>query len=114
MPVFKLKCTAAIGQPAHQTQNSPVFRPSPTCGTVWDQTRPPLLTSAATPEASQVAALIGVRKHRIEYALTSGYLPEPKLRFLGKRVFDPSDLLVVASYFRKDIQRSNSCCDPNI
>jgi DNA-binding transcriptional MerR regulator len=51
---------------------------------------------------SQVAALLGVRKHRIEYALASGYLPEPKLRFLGKRVFNPAEVLVVAAYFQKD------------
>ena len=47
----------------------------------------------------QVARLIGVRKHRIEYALSVGYLSEPKLRLIGKRFFDPSEVCVIASYF---------------
>lgn len=59
---------------------------------------------------SQVAALIGVRKHRIEYALTSGYLPEPKLRFVGKRVFDPSEVRVIASYFGQQGEKQNEPC----
>ena len=53
---------------------------------------------------SQVAALLGIRKHRIEYAIASGYVPEPKLRFIGKRVFDSSEVCDVASYFGKDNQ----------
>jgi len=53
---------------------------------------------------SQVASLLGVRKHRIEYALGEHYLPEPKLRFLNKRVFDSSEVCVIASYFRKTAQ----------
>ncbi len=48
---------------------------------------------------SEVAALLGVRKHRIEYALAEGHVPEPKLRFLNKRAFDPSEVCVIASYF---------------
>lgn len=51
---------------------------------------------------SQVAALIGIRKHRIEYALAEGHVPEPKLRFLNKRAFAPSEVCVIASHFRKD------------
>ena len=50
---------------------------------------------------SQVAGLLGVRKHRIEYALAEHYVPEPKLRFLNKRVFDSSEVCVIASYFGK-------------
>jgi hypothetical protein len=48
---------------------------------------------------SQVANLIGVRRHRIEYALSANYLPEPRLRLIGKRFFDPSEVCVIASYF---------------
>jgi hypothetical protein len=50
---------------------------------------------------SQVASLLGIRKHRIEYALSEGLIPEPKLRFIGKRVFDPSEICIVASHFKK-------------
>jgi len=51
---------------------------------------------------SQVASLLGIRKHRLEYALAEGHVSEPKLRFLNKRAFDPSEVCVVASYFGKD------------
>lgn len=50
---------------------------------------------------SQVASLLGIRKHRIEYALSEGLIPEPKLRFLNKRVFDSGEVCVVASHFGK-------------
>jgi len=50
---------------------------------------------------SQVAILLGIRKHRIEYALTSGFIPEPR-RFLNKRAFDPAEVCVIASYFGKN------------
>ena len=51
---------------------------------------------------SQVASLLGIRKHKLEYALTSGYISEPAIRFLGKRVFSPSEVCNVAAYFGKD------------
>ncbi len=51
---------------------------------------------------SQVAKLLGVRKHRIEYAVSEGHVPEPKLRFLNKRAFDPDEVCVVAAHFRKN------------
>ena len=59
---------------------------------------------------SQVANLIGVRKHRIEYALSERLLPEPKLRFLGKRVFDPGEVRVVASYFGQQGEKQDEPC----
>jgi hypothetical protein len=51
---------------------------------------------------TQVASLLGIRKHRIEYALTSGLIPEPKVRFVGKRAFDPAEVCTIAAYFEKD------------
>jgi hypothetical protein len=56
---------------------------------------------------SQVATLIGVRKHRIEYALSEGYVSEPKMRFLNKRLFDPSEVCAVASYFGQGRRHEN-------
>jgi hypothetical protein len=62
---------------------------------------------------SQVASLLGIRKHRLEYALTSGLIPEPKLRFLNKRAFDPTEVCVIASHFgtndRHCKKESESC-----
>lgn len=34
-----------------------------------------------------VAALVGVKPHRIEYALRNGYLPEPAERVTNRRIF---------------------------
>lgn len=48
----------------------------------------------------QVAALIGVRKHQLEYRLGIT-IPEPRLRFLGKRCFTPDEVQQVAAYFAK-------------
>jgi DNA-binding transcriptional MerR regulator len=49
-----------------------------------------------------VAELLGVRKHRIEYALAEKMLPEPQTRFLGKRVFAPADVMRIAVFFGKE------------
>jgi hypothetical protein len=57
---------------------------------------------------SQVASLLGIRKHRLEYAIASGYIPEPQLRFLGKRAFGPTDVRAAASYFGKDNQQCSA------
>lgn len=51
---------------------------------------------------TQVAILLGIRRHRLEYAITSGHVPEPKLRFVGKRAFDPNEVCTIASYFQRD------------
>lgn len=50
----------------------------------------------------EVAALLGVRKHRIEYALAEKMIPEPQTRFLGKRVFAPADVMRIATFFGKE------------
>lgn len=47
----------------------------------------------------QVARLLGVQSHQIEYAMTTGRLAETAMRFLGKRVFTPSDVQRVATHF---------------
>jgi hypothetical protein len=62
----------------------------------------------------EVAALLGIRRHRIEYAITSGYIAEPA-RFLGKRAFSPTDVRIAASWFGKDNKQcgkgGESCSD---
>ena len=49
---------------------------------------------------SEVARESGVPRHRIAYALASGYLKEP-LRVLGRRAFSPADLEQIKAYFSK-------------
>ena len=48
-----------------------------------------------------VAALVGVKPHRIEYALKNGYLPEPAERVTNRRIFTTTDLQAAMVYFAK-------------
>jgi DNA-binding transcriptional MerR regulator len=48
-----------------------------------------------------VAALVGVKPHRIEYALKNGYLPEPAERVTNRRIFTVTDLQAALLYFAK-------------
>jgi DNA-binding transcriptional MerR regulator len=47
----------------------------------------------------QVARLLGLRPHQIEYAHASQALAEPNFRFLGKRVYCAADVQRVAEHF---------------
>ncbi len=47
----------------------------------------------------QLARLLAIPPHRIEYAHASGRLGEPSFRFLGKRVYDAADVRRVALHF---------------
>ena len=47
----------------------------------------------------EVARLLGVRQHRIDYAITSGQLPPPKFHFLGKRCFSASEVEEIADHY---------------
>jgi hypothetical protein len=50
---------------------------------------------------NDVAALVGVKPHRIEYALKNGYLPEPAERVTNRRIFTTTDLQAAMIYFAK-------------
>jgi hypothetical protein len=47
----------------------------------------------------QVAKLLGIARHKIEYAIVTGLLPEAKFRFLDKRCFTATDIHYMAEYF---------------
>ncbi len=47
----------------------------------------------------QVARLLGLRPHQLEYAHASQALAEPTFRFLGKRVYRADDVRRVAEHF---------------
>ena len=47
----------------------------------------------------QVAKMLGVARHKIEYAVATGHLPEARFRFLDKRCFDAEDIRRMAEYF---------------
>lgn len=46
-----------------------------------------------------VSRVIGVARHRIEYAIANGSIPEPELRIANKRVFTTEDVQRIADYF---------------
>jgi DNA-binding transcriptional MerR regulator len=48
---------------------------------------------------NEVAKLIGVKAHRLNYAISNGYLPEPAERVSNKRLFTPDDVRAAALYF---------------
>lgn len=52
----------------------------------------------------EVAERVGVAPFKINYAICNGLIPEPALRFAGKRVFSEEDLVRIANHFRTDIQ----------
>lgn len=47
----------------------------------------------------EITKMLGVARHRIEYALANGYIAEARYRFLDKRVFDAEDVKRIADYF---------------
>jgi len=54
-----------------------------------------------------VSELIGVKRHRIEYAIANGSIPEPELRIANKRVFTTEDAQRIADYFGVVINQSS-------
>lgn len=46
-----------------------------------------------------VSKSLGIAKHKIEYAIANGSIPEPELRIANKRVFTTEDVQRIADYF---------------
>lgn len=46
-----------------------------------------------------VARMLGVRSHRVGYAVSSGAVPEPDQRLGNKRVFTEEDIRRLAEHF---------------
>jgi hypothetical protein len=49
----------------------------------------------------EVAKIVGVKAHRIAYAISNGYLAEPVERVTNRRLFSTSDLQAALVYFAK-------------
>lgn len=62
-----------------------------------------------------VSRLIGIARHKIEYAIANGAIPEPELRIANKRVFTTEDVQRVADYFgvviNQDRDGKEESCD---
>lgn len=53
----------------------------------------------------EVAKIVGVKAHRISYAVSNGYLAEPAERITNRRIFTESDLQAAKKYFAKSPTR---------
>ena len=51
-----------------------------------------------------VSRIIGIARHKIEYAIANGAIPEPTLRIANKRAFTEEDLQRIADYFGIEIK----------
>lgn len=54
-----------------------------------------------------LAKLIGVAEHRINYAHRCGKLAEPDLKVANKRIYTEADAKRVAAYFGVDLEKAN-------
>ena len=52
----------------------------------------------------EVSKLINVPKHRIDYAIANGSIPEPRMRISNKRAFSQEEVRVIANYFGVQIE----------
>lgn len=50
----------------------------------------------------EVSEKIGIKAHRIDYAIKNGNIEGPKYTFINKRVFMDEDLEKLREYFDKD------------
>lgn len=51
----------------------------------------------------QVAKMLGIARHKIEYGIVSGHISEARFRFLDKRCFDGDDIQRMAEYFGVEV-----------
>jgi hypothetical protein len=59
----------------------------------------------------QVAQMLGIPRHRIEYALANAHLAVSTARFLNQRCFTDDDVRKIADYFGvRDIQEGGQQC----
>jgi hypothetical protein len=51
----------------------------------------------------QVAKMLGVARHKVEYAIVNNHLSEARFRFLDKRCFTAEDIHRMAEYFGVEV-----------
>ena len=47
----------------------------------------------------EVAKLLGIKRHVLEYSIQAGHVAEPQMRFLNRRVFQQSEIRAIAAHF---------------
>ena len=55
-----------------------------------------------------VSRFLGIARHRIEYALANGDLPEPQIRIANNRAFTTEDVQRIADYFGVGLTREET------
>jgi len=50
-----------------------------------------------------VSRLLNIAKHKLEYAISNGSVPEPKQRVANKRAYTTNEVLTIAKYFGVNI-----------
>lgn len=46
-----------------------------------------------------VSRLLGIPRHKLDYAISNGSIPEPKQRVANKRAFTNEEVITIAKYF---------------
>lgn len=55
---------------------------------------------------SAVSRLLGIRQHRIDHAIASGFVPEPQIRVGNRRVFQMEDVENLRKHFSPDPKKA--------
>ncbi len=55
----------------------------------------------------EISRMIGIARHRIEYAVSNGAIPEPQIRVANKRAFSPEEVQNIADYFGVSIKNGD-------
>lgn len=56
----------------------------------------------------EVAKLLGLKRHVLEYSIQVGHVPEPQMRFLNRRVFQQAEIRAIAAHFGKADQQATA------
>ena len=52
-----------------------------------------------------VSRIVGIARHKIEYAIANGAIPEPQIRIANKRAFSPEEIQNIAEYFGVNLKK---------
>jgi len=54
-----------------------------------------------------VSRVIGIARHKIDYAIINGSIPEPAIRIANKRAFSQKEVQHIANYFGVNIKNGD-------
>lgn len=57
---------------------------------------------------AEVATLLKIKEHRINYAMRVGRVAQPKMRMAGRKLFTPTEVKRVAAYFGVQVPEGGS------